>query len=56
MTLDERVRYYIGESGPQHESKEDYENYIDTMLEHMSRMDLLMYISIAMDDVYERRL
>ena len=50
MTLEEKVRYYIGASGPQHESKEDYEAYIDDRLEYMSNADLLFYISLAMEN------
>lgn len=49
MTLEEKVRYYIGEGGPQHESKEDYEAYIDERLERMSNAELLFYISLVME-------
>lgn len=45
MTLHERVRHQIGEEGPQHESAEDYEAYIDQELAHMSPEDLLRKIS-----------
>ena len=55
MTLEEKVRYYIGASGPQHESKEDYEAYIDDRLEYMSNADLLFYISLVMEEEDERR-
>lgn len=51
MTLEERVRHFIGASGPQHESEQAYEAWIDDKLERMTAKDLLMWLSIATADI-----
>lgn len=50
MTLEERVRYYVGAGGPQHESHEAYEEYIDEQLNYMSNVELLRFISMVLED------
>lgn len=55
MTLEERVRYYVGEGGPQHETLEEYEEYIDDTLNRMSNVELLSFISMVLENDDERR-
>jgi hypothetical protein len=55
VTFEERVRYYIGETGPQHASKEDYESYVEDRLNNMSNAELLMFISIVLEEKDDRR-
>lgn len=47
--LDERVRYLIGESGPQLPTQE-YEDRIEQELMYMKPADLLRWISHALED------
>lgn len=49
MTLEERVREIVGAGGPEHESIEEYNRYIDGVIDRMSNLDLLYFISIAME-------
>lgn len=50
--LEDRVRKVIGDGGPQLPSDE-YEERIDRELEHATPVDLLRWMSIAMDDMLE---
>lgn len=50
MTLEERVRYYIGEGGPQHESHDEYEEYIDDTMNRMSNVEFLRFISMVLEN------
>lgn len=48
-TLEDRVRYLIGESGPQLPTQE-YEDRIHDELSDMKPDELLRWISLALDD------
>lgn len=50
MTLEERVRYLIGEGGPQHESKADYEQYVTDQINRMDQCDMLHWISMVLEE------
>jgi hypothetical protein len=49
-TLEEQVRYLIGEGGPQLPSVE-YECRIDDVIDNMSNAELLRWISLAVEDM-----
>ena len=49
MTLEEKVRHLIGEEGPQLPT-EEYHDRIDEQLKHMTAGELLMRISMALED------
>lgn len=51
MTLERQVRYNIGLFGPQHDSEEDYNNYIDKTIQNMTNLDMLYHISLALEDI-----
>lgn len=49
MTLEENIRHYIGESGPQL-PEDEYEARIDEMLNDMTAKELLHWISMILED------
>jgi hypothetical protein len=51
-SLDDRVRHYIGEGGPQL-SIDEYRERVERELERMSPADLLRFISYAIEDMFE---
>jgi hypothetical protein len=50
MTLEERVRYQIGQEGPQFDTREQYEERIEDILERMTAGDLLKRISWELEE------
>lgn len=50
MTLEEKVRYYVGAEGPQHDTVELYEEYIDEQLNRMTNVELLRFVSMVLEE------